>query len=468
MSDPREDHPTPPTSRRAAREAAGLNDQSVPVDPPAVPDVSTAAPVPVAANAAITQDVPMVPSDAQTPPARVRRDEAHGDDKPLTDMADLFAAAPQEARVKKSQGRKRRTGCLVWLIVLVVLAGGLTAAGFVVNNVYGEQIREKLGWGEPKDYDASQAPGPETTVTISDGDTGEVISQTLFDAGVTKTSDALYDHLVGLAEQPPFFPGVYELQTKLPAAVAVEQLLDPARKLERAMLIKEGWSAALIYPELATALGVSEADVKAAAADPSVYGVAADSLEGWLFPATYTFDEGTTAQQAIQRMVDRAVQSLDDAGVPVADRQRILTVASIIQREGKTMDFPKVARVIYNRMDGSNNETFGKLQMDSTAQYGYGELHAGAVGSSQEALDDKNPWNTYQIVGLPIGPIASPGDAAIDAAMHPAEGPWLYFVTVNLDTGETIFTNTYAEHLTYVDQWRAWCAENPDSGCYAE
>ena len=67
--------------------------------------------------------------------------------------------------------------------------------------------------------------------------------------------------------------------------------------------------------------------------------------------------------------------------------------------------------------------------------------------------------------GLPIGPIANPGDVAIDAAMHPADGPWLYFVTVNLDTGETVFTNTYGDHLTSRRSVRAWCADHPDAGC---
>ena len=96
-----------------------------------------------------------------------------------------------------------------------------------------------------------------------------------------------------------------------------------------------------------------------------MYGFAASSLEGWLFPATYTFDPGTTAQQMIQTMVDRTVQSLDAAGVPVDQRERILTIASIIQREARfTQDFYKVSLVIENRLDPDNQETHGLLQMD--------------------------------------------------------------------------------------------------------
>ena len=87
------------------------------------------------------------------------------------------------------------------------------------------------------------------------------------------------------------------------------------------------------------------------------------------------------------------------------------------------------------------------------------------ASTSEEAQYDDNPWNTYVHEGLPVGPIANPGDDAISAAMNPTPGDWLYFVTVNLDTGETIFTSTYGEHLRYVEQMQAWCADHPDSGC---
>jgi UPF0755 protein len=159
-------------------------------------------------------------------------------------------------------------------------------------------------------------------------------------------------------------------------------------------------------------------------------------------------------------MVDRTRESLTAAGVPAGDEQRVLTIASIIQREGRTDDFAKVSRVIQNRLDDGM-----MLQMDSTSQYGYGELHAGVVSTSTEAQNDDNPWNTYVHTGLPIGPIANPNDAAIEAAIHPADGPWLYFVTINLQTGETVFSTTYAEHQAAIDTWQEWCRANPDQGC---
>ncbi|WP_349427541.1 endolytic transglycosylase MltG [Microbacterium sp. LWS13-1.2] len=370
--------------------------------------------------------------------------------------------------------KRRRIGGWIALGIVLVILGGIAGGAYYVWTTYEDQIREVMGWEEPKDYEAGLANG-QVFVTIASGDTGSPISQSLYDAGVTKTPDAFYDYLITTGQNPMFQPGVYKLQKQMTSEAALAALLEPANKQEFTAQIPEGFTLDGTLERISEGTGIPLADLQAAAADPSQYGVPVDPaivaaggqpLEGWLFPATYTFDPSVTAQSAIQTLVDRTVQSLDAAGVPAEDRQRILTVASIIQREARyEVDMQKVSRVIQNRLDPSNQETFGKLQMDSTAQYGYGEMHDGTVSSSEEALNDPNPWNTYYHAGMPIGPISNPGDVAIDAAMHPADGPWLYFVTVNLDTGETIFTSTYSEHLEYVDQWQQWCSENPDRGC---
>ncbi|MBB2977019.1 UPF0755 protein [Microbacterium endophyticum] len=372
---------------------------------------------------------------------------------------EMFQPEPS-ARGPRSSKSKNRLGCGIVLALILLLVGGVAAGGWWVWSTYESQIRELMGWEEPKDYEAGMAEG-EVLVTIADGDGGQQISQTLFDQGVTKTSDAFYDMLVDTGATTTFYPGTYQLQLKMTAAAALEALEDPANKMENSAQLPEGLTVEQTLTRLSESTTISLDELEAAVAKPSDYGVSADSLEGWLFPATYTFEPGTTATAVIQTLVDRAVESLDAASVPVDERQRVLTVASIIQREaGSEADFYKVSRVIQNRLDDSM-----LLQMDSTAQYGYGEMHDGTVSSSAEALSDDNPWNTYVRQGLPAGPIANPGDIAIDAAMHPADGDWLYFVTVNLETGETVFTNNLADHEAAVAQWRAWCTENPDAGC---
>ncbi len=483
----------PPISRRAAREAAAQDDTTDAATSPVTPaDARPPAARPPAAPPIAAQPVPAQPVAAQpltrTPAEPVATAPAPTETRPAAtasaarpataSLDDLFSGTKGTdslGQVPPARNkRKRRVGGWIALGVVLVILGGIAGGGLWVWNTYEDKIRAVMGWEEPKDFEAGIANG-EALVTIASGDTGGPISQTLFDAGVTKTADAFYDYLIDTGQNPPFVPGVFALQKQMTSEAALAALLDPANKREFSAQLREGLTVEQSLPLLADGTGIPLADLQAAVVDPTIYGVPLDPaiadaggqpLEGWLFPATYTFDPGVTAQGVIQTLVSRTVQSLDAAGVPVADRQRVLTVASIIQREARyEADMQKVSTVIVNRMKPDNQETFGLLQMDSTAQYGYGEMHDGTVSTSGEALTDDNPWNTYVRTGLPIGPIANPGDVAIDAAMHPADGDWLYFVTVNLDTGETVFTSNLTDHNKAVAQWQSWCKDNPDSGC---
>lgn len=430
-----------PGSRRAAREAAEPP-QTSPIPPAVTAGGPRAADSPAAADpfAAAAEDRAIAP-------------EKHGGR-----LEDLFETHHDDVDSHRPP-KKRRRGCLIALIIVFAILGGIAAGGVWVWNTYGEKISDAMGWGEPKDWEPGLATG-EVFVTIREGDTGGPVSTALFEAGVTKTDEVFYDYLVDEAIAVTFYPGVYRLQEKMTAEAALAALRDEANKLENTVGMPEGGTIAAALPGMAATLGIPLEEFQAAVADPAAYGVTAQRLEGWLFPAVYTFDPGVTATQVIQRMVDRTRESLAAAGVPEADAQRVLTIASIIQREGRTADFAKVSRVIQNRIDDGM-----KLQMDSTAQYGYGSLHEGVVSSSKEALEDPNEWNTYVHEGLPATPIASPSDAAIAAAMHPEDGPWLYFVTINLNTGETQFSETYAEHQQGIEKWQSWCKANPDSGC---
>ncbi len=426
-----------PTSRRAARAAA-----QTPIDQ--------------SPSAGERADRPEAPGT--TPPRRAAA-------APGT-LDALFTgelSTHEVGQVPSKDDRDRRKSRIAkWVVLVVVLAivGGIGAGGAWVWNTYETQIRALMGWEEPRDFEAGEATG-EVLVTIVDGDTGSTISQTLYDQGVTKTPTAFYDHLIATGQDPPFQPGVYALQERMTSEAALERILDPESKRSDAAQVREGLTVQQTVEILAEATGLPMADFEAAVADPSAYGVSAESLEGWLFPATYQFDPGTSATDIVQTMVQRAIQSLDEAGVPQDRRQEILTTASIIQREARLPeDFAQVSRVIANRLaDGM------RLQMDSTAQYGYDEMHDGTASSSAAALEDDNAWNTYVHAGLPAGPIANPGDVAINAALNPAEGPWLYFVTWNMDTGETIFSATYEEHQAGIERWHEWCDANDNRGC---
>jgi UPF0755 protein len=144
--------------------------------------------------------------------------------------------------------------------------------------------------------------------------------------------------------------------------------------------------------------------------------------------------------------------------VPASRQETVLTTASIVQAEGGSEnDFGKVARVIANRLDDKLRNG-ARLQMDSTVAYGTGKN--GIFTTAAERADAKNRYNTYAHPGLPMGPIGNPGKAAIQAALRPTPGDWLFFVVVNLDTGETKFTSSKADHDRYTRQFQAWYAKH--------
>ncbi|SCY18912.1 UPF0755 protein [Microbacterium sp. LKL04] len=457
------DLPEAPTSRRAAREAQRQNTQSVPGvdDAPAAENLQGDR-QPVSEPVAAVPPASAVPR--RTPVAERPLASTTAPIDALFEEKGLKAPSNSSKRHDKDRRKSRVAAWGVFAIVLAII-GGLVGGGVAVWTTYEDQIRKVLGWEEPKDFEAGMAEG-EASVTVLSGQTGADISRALFDAGVTKTSDAFYSYLIESAEDPSALkPGVYALQKKMTSEAAYQALLDPTNKQEYTAQLREGLTVAQSVPRIAEGIGLPLEDVENAVKDPSAYGVKAETLEGWLFPATYTFDPDVTAKEVIQRMVDRTVQALDDAGVPTDQRERILTVASIIEKEARYADdFYKVSRVIENRLDPAISDTDGLLQMDSTAQYPFQDREGG-TSSRAEELEDDNGWNTYKKKGLPVTPIANPGELAMKAALEPADGPWQYFVTVNLETGETVFSATFAEHEKAVAQYQQWCRDNPDGGC---
>jgi UPF0755 protein len=484
----------PPTSRRAARaaraETGPTNAQPSAAQQPATQPPAARPPItrppaePVAAPRAAQQPPGEQPraTSAQTRTTQTRPAAQHprtssrpqsnaraGAPAATGTLDDLFTGRRSIDDVGSvpppSEKRRRRIGGWIAFAIVVVILGGIVGGGVWAWNSFGAQIQGMFAPDEPVEFEPGIAQG-EATITIVSGDAGPQVSQKLFDAGVTKGPGSFYDYLIANSTVVTFQPGVFRFQQQMTSEAALAALRDPANHLTNTAQLPEGLTVEQTITRISEQTEIPLDQLEAAVADPAAYGVNAQSLEGWLFPATYTFDPGTTAADAVTQMVDRTRQSLDAAGVAEADRERILTIASIVQREARfEADFYKVSQVIQNRLDPSNQETFGKLQMDSTAQYGYGELHDGTASSSEEALEDPNPWNTYVNTGLPVGPIANPGDLAIQAALNPEPGPWLYFVTVNLDTGETEFTTTYAEHQEAIGRMNAWCRDHPDSGC---
>jgi UPF0755 protein len=181
--------------------------------------------------------------------------------------------------------------------------------------------------------------------------------------------------------------------------------------------------------------------------------------EGFLFPETYELTAESTATSTLKQMVDqykavtREIEFEADAKKLKRTPYEVLIVASIVEREvRREEDRAKVARVIYNRLDKDR-----KLELDSTVTYAE---RLKTTTTTREDRKSKSKYNTYRYKGLPPGPISAPGKAALEAAANPEKGKWLYFVTVNLDTGETRFADTEEAHEKNVAAFQAWCQAN--------
>ncbi|MGW7540414.1 endolytic transglycosylase MltG [Streptomyces sp. NPDC054770] len=220
------------------------------------------------------------------------------------------------------------------------------------------------------------------------------------------------------------------------------------------LVVPEGWRASQIYDAVDKALALPAGSTKGSVgtANLKLPGDAGGNPEGYLFPATYPLDKDATPQSVLRFMVDTANQRFGGAPVAAGAQRdamsgyQAVTIASIVQAEavGKA-DMGKVARVVFNRLQHGM-----ALQMDSTLNYA---LNRSTLSTTVNDTRIENPYNSYQRMGLPPTPIDNPGVDAMRAALNPAPGNWLYFVTVK--PGDTRFTADYAEHQRNVADFNA-------------
>jgi UPF0755 protein len=247
------------------------------------------------------------------------------------------------------------------------------------------------------------------------------------------------------------------------AALAFALLLKPSSRVQTKITIPEGQRLSQIIATLGRDTGNPHGYQQAIKNVSALHlpSFAHGNPEGYLFPATYSVQPNTPPVKVLQDMVTRFGQEAASIGLPAAAAHAELTqadvivVASLIQAEGRHQaDFPKIARVIYNRLNTSPQMP---LQLDSTVMFA---LHRYGILASSQQIKVKSAYNTYLHTGLPPGPIDSPGDAAIQAALHPAHGPWMYFITVDPKTGLTKFTSSFAQF----QQFRAQLTANLAKG----
>jgi len=295
------------------------------------------------------------------------------------------------------------------------------------------------------DFPAGTA-GAEIEVNIPAGSSGVEIGRILAKEGVVKTSVIFFRAATADKRAESISAGLYLLNTHLSAKEAIEQLLDKKR-LQGKFLIVEGARLNEIKAKLLEEGFTSDQMDKALNNLKIPTGFQNDNLEGLLFPANYTILPNEEVSTLLQGVIDRFAQELKsisfyeyakDLNLQPAE---LLTIASIVQAEGFTdEDFGKISRVIYNRL-----RIGMPLQMDSTLLYA--NKSRGEIRVTNRDLKISSKYNTYKYQGLPPGPIGSPGRDALMATIKPTPGNWLYFVTVS--PGETRFTNSYSEFLTF-------------------
>jgi UPF0755 protein len=241
-------------------------------------------------------------------------------------------------------------------------------------------------------------------------------------------------------------PGTYAFRR----GTAWSEILDNLASgsvLTARIVIPEAWDLRGIAPRIATAFDLDEDSVMIAVTDTATarrLGTPGPTLEGYLYPATYTFPLAAPLDTVLARMVtsDRRVWTperrarADSLGL---SEREVVTLASIVEKEARVRDeMPTISAVYHNRLRRGQ-----RLEADPTVQYALGEHQQRLLYSHIDSVAG-NPYNTYRHAGLPPGPIASPSALGIDAALYPADVNYLFFVA--RPDGSHIFTRTFAEH----------------------
>jgi UPF0755 protein len=299
-------------------------------------------------------------------------------------------------------------------------------------------------------------------VQVKSGQTASDIGATLEKAGVVKSAQAFADAAKG--NEGSLQVGYYRMHRQMSGAAALQLMLDPSARISTGVTIPEGLRAKEILAAIVAHTRFTASQMNKAFADTLALGLpsyAKNDAEGYLYPATYPVTPTTTPAGLLSDMTTRFAQEAADlkltegaAAVHMSPTD-VVIVASLVQAEARRpQDMPKVARVIYNRL-----QIGMALQLDSTLHYAVESR--GVVQTSNSLRDLNTPYNSYKFPGLPPTAIDSPGALALKAALHPAEGTWRYFVTVNLTTGKTLFATTYQDHLKNVALLDEYCKSHP-------
>ena len=346
-------------------------------------------------------------------------------------------------------------------MLAVVFAVGAGGVGYVGYDFYQKKF------GAAPDY-VGEGSGDTVTVEMPAGAGGSEIGQLLKQAGVVKSIDAFVQAQNDDPKGKTIQAGAYTMKKGMSAANAIKLMLNPSSR--NALIIPEGKRNAWVYDQIDKRLGVAAGTTKGVALkDAGSMGLpdwaknhkdVKDPLEGFLYPASYPVAKGMKPEDVLKKMVDRATSEYGKQDLAAEAKKlkldgpwQLITVASLVQAEGKTPDdFRKMSEVIYNRLKPDNYQTNQKLQFDSAYNYLTNQSNI-KIGLS-EINSNPDPYNTYKWRGLTPGPIGNPGSEAMAAALDPTKDGWMYFVATD-GKHKTEFAKTLAEFNKLKEEFNA-------------
>jgi UPF0755 protein len=390
----------------------------------------------------------------------------------MVDSARGQRAEPGAVGPARRRMSRRRVGGRVALALFVVV---MVVAVFVGTRLW------NTVFGSGDDYSGNGKR--DIVIHVQDGDSTTMVGETLHSQGVVATVRAFVNAAHGNAAITSIQPGYYRMRTEIPAANAVARLSDPNNRVGR-LVIPEGrqvddttdMKTNVLNPGIFSLISratcvdldgdrrcVSVNDLRAAASNGAPTALAVPPwavepvtelgkdhrrIEGLIAPGTFNIDPAASAESILTSLISAGAVEymksglLDSAQAMGLSPYDILVVASLVQQESNSQDFPKVAQVIYNRLHAHHT-----LEFDSTVNY---PLDRREVATTDADRGQRTPWNTYVSQGLPATAICSPGVDALRAAEHPEPGDWLYFVTIDAQ-GTTLFTKDYQQHLANIE-----------------
>ncbi|MGD7001177.1 endolytic transglycosylase MltG [Corynebacterium halotolerans] len=381
-------------------------------------------------------------------------------------MTKRSSRAANGMRMEPKYVKRRQRGLAVMIAALVLIIGGVIYIGVSVSN--GDR---KAG---AQDYEGT-GNGETVLVEIPEGSSVSQLGPELVDKGVVKTDSAFQAAAAANPDAAAVQPGFYRLEEEMSATEAVKALLNPENRTDLLDIhggatlmdvnVLGGETRPGIYTQISEltcgdngedCVPAEELQHVAATTAPEQLGVPEwalepvkgrgddpKRLEGLIVPGQYVINPDLTATEILTDLITRSADQYNATGIVERAEAlglapyELLTAASLVEREAPAGEFDKVARVILNRLAEPM-----RLEFDSTVNYGLNEVELATTDEDRAA---ETPWNTYAKDGLPETPIASASIEAIEAMEHPAEGNWLFFVTID-EEGTTVFNDTFEQH----------------------